>query len=177
MADDPAVEPRTDPRSEPPTGRMNDTPVHEREIPSEDDSPDGPVASRSDVTDCTQRGGAGRVRQYLTAGTVPETMVDRLTSARDSVQRASDMTDDATVREQLHSVDRGLMELTESSETAEGARDGVSTEADVPRGVDLEEIEEKLVDLIDATDGVAREHVQDARDAVDDYRQTYTRDW
>lgn len=101
-------------------------------------------------------------------------MADRLASARDAVRRASDETDDATVREQLRSIDEGLRELTED----EGPVDvGPSTEGDEPHGDDLEEIEAKLAGLADEAGGAARGHVEDARDAIDAYRRAYTRDW
>jgi hypothetical protein len=38
-------------------------------------------------------------------------MVSRLAIARDTVKSASERTDDATVREQLHSIDRALVAL------------------------------------------------------------------
>lgn len=101
-------------------------------------------------------------------------MNDNLASARDAVQRAGDATDDATVREQLRSIDEGLMEMTESEEAPEGE---ASTTGDHPHGDALEEIEAKLASLAGELDRPARERVEDARDHIDAYRRTYTRDW
>lgn len=101
-------------------------------------------------------------------------MPDHLDSARDAVQRASEETDDETVREQLRSIDEGLVELTERSETTD---DGVKTSGEHPHGGELETVEERLAELADAVDGAARDHVTDARDAIDAYRRAYTRNW
>ncbi len=101
-------------------------------------------------------------------------MVERLAGAREAVQRASDVTDDATVRKQLRSIEEGLMEMTERGETVD---DEAKTEGDVPGGDDLEEVEAKLAGLVDETDGAARRHVEDARNAIDAYRVAHTRDW
>lgn len=101
-------------------------------------------------------------------------MPEHLDSARHAVQRASEETDDPTVREQLRSIDEGLKEMTHHSETTD---DGVSTSGEDPHGGELESVEERLVDLSDATDGAARTHVQEARDAIDAYRREFVRDW
>jgi hypothetical protein len=101
-------------------------------------------------------------------------MADRLASAREAVRRASDVSDDSTVREQLRSIDQGLREMTEASETT---TDDVSTEGDVPHGEELRTVEEKIVGLADRADDEARAHLEDARDAIDDYRRSYARDW
>lgn len=101
-------------------------------------------------------------------------MADDLSRARDAVRRAADAADAAEVREQLRSIDEGLMELTESS-TEEGSP--AKTAGDVPDGERLERIEETLVGLASRTDGRTREALEDARDHVDAYRRTHARDW
>lgn len=95
-------------------------------------------------------------------------MSDQLARAREAVGRASDTADD-TVREQLRSLDEGLMELTGGDKTQES---DTTTEGDR-----LEEIEAKLAGLMDETDGDTRAHIEDARDYIDEYRRTFTRDW
>ena len=98
-------------------------------------------------------------------------MVDRLARASAAVRRGSEVTDDATVREQLRSIEEGLHELTEADETAD---DGVSTRASVPNEDELEAVEEKLVDLSDEAEGTTRRHLETARDAIDAYRRANT---
>ena len=110
-------------------------------------------------------------------------MVDRIERAREDVQRASDLTEDRIVREQLQSIDEGLEEMTHSSaedvsdtdhEEAGGA---VKTEGDVPHGDELQQVEAKLAALGDDAEGRARELIQDARDRIDGFRRRNTRDW
>lgn len=100
-------------------------------------------------------------------------MADRLASAREAVRRAADAVDDAALREQLRSIDEGLREMTED----EGPIDvGPSTEGDVPRGDDLDEVEAKLGGLAAETGGAARGHVEDALAAIVAYRRASPRD-
>lgn len=94
-------------------------------------------------------------------------MVDQLARARESIRRAADRSDEETVREQLRSIDLGLMEETESA----------STEGDRPVGDQLEQVEKKLAGLAERTDGAVNEDVREARDAIDAYRRAHTRDW
>lgn len=91
-------------------------------------------------------------------------MVDRIADARRVVAEASDVVDDATVREQLHSVDRGLAAVADEP-------------ADAEKGERLESVEAKLVGLGDEVDGDAAEYVATARDLLDDYRRDRTKDW
>lgn len=110
-------------------------------------------------------------------------MTDRLERAREDVQRASDLTDDDSVREQLQSIDVGLKEMTHSqsedvSDTDRSEEDGdVTTEGDVPGGDELQQVEAKLAALADEADGRPRELIRDARDQLDAYRRAVTRDW
>jgi len=94
-------------------------------------------------------------------------MVSSIAIARDAVQSASDRTDDATVREQLRSVDEALEDLsgdeTLPDETEEGAR--------------LEELEAELVKLGNHTDGAVHEQLEVARDSLDRYRREHAPDW
>lgn len=94
-------------------------------------------------------------------------MEDRLASARDAVEKASELTDDSNVREQLDSIERGLDSLS-----GEAAPDD-----DAEEGDRLEEVERQLVELGDETDDLAAEHVQTARDRIDEFRRDRARDW
>lgn len=91
-------------------------------------------------------------------------MVDRIADARRVVAEASDAVDDATIREQLHSVDRGLAAVADEP-------------ADAEKGDRLESVEAKLVGLGDEVEGDAAEYVATARDLLDDYRRERTQDW
>lgn len=110
-------------------------------------------------------------------------MTDHLERAREDVRRASDVTDDETVREQLRSIDEGLKEITHSSAEASldtdrsDERSRTTTEGDDPHGGDLKDVEAKLAGLGDDVEGTPRALVQDARDRIDDYRRQVTRDW
>ena len=99
-------------------------------------------------------------------------MADELSRAREAVQRASESADDADLRKHLRSIDEGLMEMTAESEP-----DEARTSGDEPHGENLEEIESKLAGVLSETDGRTREQLQSARDAIDAYRRTTTRDW
>lgn len=92
-------------------------------------------------------------------------MVDRITEARRLVATASDDTDDATVREQLHSIDEGLEVLeTEPDDAVKGDR--------------LEEVEAKLVGLGDELDDDHVHHlVENARNHVDAFRRDKAQNW
>ena len=110
-------------------------------------------------------------------------MTDQLERAREDVQRAADVTDDATVQKQLHAIDEGLEEMTHSSgedvSSTDSQEEGgaVKTEGDVPRGDELQQVEAKLAALGDDAEGRTRELIRDARDRLDGYRRTVTRDW
>lgn len=78
-----------------------------------------------------------------------------LDAAREHVQRASDAAG-GTVREQLQSVDEGLMELTGGNETRD----------EEPRDDRLAELADKLDGLADRVDGTTRREVASARDHV-----------
>ena len=94
-------------------------------------------------------------------------MVSRLAIARDAVQSASERTDDATVQEQLHSIDRALAGLS-GEETIDD---------DVEEGDRLEQLEHQLVKLGDDTDGVVQRQLAVARDNLDRFRQEHAPDW
>lgn len=92
-------------------------------------------------------------------------MVDRIAAARRLVATASDETDDATVREQLHSVDEGLAAVSERAD-------------DATEGERLEEVEAKLVGLGDEVDEEdVHQRVQDARDHLDAFRREEAQNW
>lgn len=93
-------------------------------------------------------------------------MVDRITEARRLVDEASDVTDDATVQEQLHSIDEGLGVLADEPD-------------DAVKGDRLEEVEAKLVGLGDELDDEDRVHhlVENARNHVDAFRREKAQNW
>lgn len=93
-------------------------------------------------------------------------MIDQLSVARQSIQRASETTDNAAVREQLDSLDEGLMELTDEQTTQES-----DPTSEVDR---LTPIEEKLVGLLETTSGATETQIEEARDAIDIFRQEHT---
>jgi len=94
-------------------------------------------------------------------------MVSRLAIARDAVQTASERTDDATVHEQLQSIDQALA----------GLSDEATLDDDLQEGDRLEEVEHQLVKLGDHTDGVVQRQLRVARDNLDRYRQEHAPDW
>jgi hypothetical protein len=94
-------------------------------------------------------------------------MMSRLAIARDAVQSASERTDDATVREPLHSIDRALAGLS-GEETLDD---------DVEEGDRLEELEHRLVKLGDHTGGTVQRQLVVARDNLDRFRQERAPDW
>lgn len=92
-------------------------------------------------------------------------MAERIKTARRLVAAAADETDDATVREQLHSVDDGLGAVAEAPDGAE-------------KGDRLEEIERKLVALgDDVEDDAVHERLEDVRDLLDAYRRDDAPNW
>lgn len=91
-------------------------------------------------------------------------MVDRISEARRLVDRASDETDDETVREQLRSISEGLATLEEHHGDPE------------QQGERLEQVESKLVALANTTDEEV-ERIAEVRDFVDAYRRDRARDW
>lgn len=110
-------------------------------------------------------------------------MSHELERAREDVQRAGDLAENETVREQLRSIDEGLKEMTHSSkedasDTDERETDGdATTEGDRPRGDQLQQVEATLAGLEDDADGRAGSLIRDARDELDEYRRRRTRDW
>lgn len=104
---------------------------------------------------------------------------DQLEAARKAVRRASDNADESDVRNQLQSIDEGLGELdnekeTQPSDTGEQKTKETAASAEGDR---LQQVEEKLAGLLDRTDGAAQEEIEEARDAIDTYRQEHTQDW
>jgi len=94
-------------------------------------------------------------------------MVDRIEEARRLVDEASAVTDDATVQEQLHSVDEGLGVLADEPD-------------DAVKGDRLAEVEAKLVGLGDETDDDEdRVHhlLENARNHVDEFRREKAQNW
>ncbi|SFS10836.1 hypothetical protein SAMN05216559_3817 [Halomicrobium zhouii] len=93
-------------------------------------------------------------------------MVDRIAEARKLVEEASDVTDDATVQEQLHSIDEGFAVLADEPD-------------DAVKGDRLEEVEAKLVGLGDELDDEDRVHhlIENARDHVDAFRREKAQNW
>lgn len=110
-------------------------------------------------------------------------MADQIDQAREDVQRAAEVTDDAVVQKQLLSIDEGLEEMTHSAQEDVSGTDrqeeggAVKTEGDDPHGNQLQEVEAKLAELGDETDEQARSLIQDARDQLDGYRRQKTQDW
>lgn len=92
-------------------------------------------------------------------------MVDRIREARRIVSEAADETEQATVREQLHSIERGLAAVAEEPDDGE-------------KGDRLEEIEATIVGLDDETEPDAiRDELADVRDLIDAYRRDRAQDW
>ena len=92
-------------------------------------------------------------------------MVDRIEEARTLVDEASADTDDATVQEQLHSIDEGLAVLADEPD-------------DAVKGERLERVEAKLVGLGDETDDDRVLHlIENARDHVDAFRREKAQNW
>lgn len=94
-------------------------------------------------------------------------MQPRLRQAREAVESASQLTDDATVHEQLNSIDRALGDLS-----GKEALDDSTEEGDR-----LEDIERQLVELGNGADGLAKQHIETARDHLDEFRRVRAPDW
>ena len=94
-------------------------------------------------------------------------MVDRIEEARKLVAEASDATDDATVQEQLHSIDEGLEVLADEPD-------------DAVKGDRLEQVEAKLVGLgdeVDDDEGRVHHLLENARNHVDAFRRDKAQNW
>ena len=92
-------------------------------------------------------------------------MVDRIEEARRLVDTASEDTEDATVREQLHSIDEGLAVVADEPD-------------DAVKGDRLEEVEAKLVGLGDEVDDDHVLHlIENARNHVDAFRRDKAQNW
>lgn len=94
-------------------------------------------------------------------------MEPSLRAAGDAVRSASELTDDATIHEQLSSIDEGLATLTGAD-----APEDVVTEGDR-----LEEVERQFVQIGNDTEGVVEEHLQVAPDHIDAFRREYAPEW
>lgn len=92
-------------------------------------------------------------------------MHDQLSVAREAIQRASDTTDEADVREQLHSIDEWMADLTDSDEPEE-YDESIETDR-------VEQVEEKLEGLLDETDDTTRKELEEARDAIEVFREEH----
>ncbi|MFC7157363.1 hypothetical protein ACFQPA_18195 [Halomarina halobia] len=89
-------------------------------------------------------------------------MADRPTRIREELQRASDTAnEDRDVREQLRSLDEGLMELV----------GGDKTEDEPPHEDRLAELEEKLAGLRDRSEGETSGHIRNAERLLGEYRE------
>lgn len=104
---------------------------------------------------------------------------DQLEAARKAVRRASDNADERDVQNQLKSIDEGLGELDNEKETQPSEPGEQKTRQTDPaeEGDRLQEVEKKLAGLLDQTDGAAQTEIEEARDAIDTYRQEHTQDW
>lgn len=87
-------------------------------------------------------------------------MSELLRQARTEIDTASGHAD-STIREQLRSIDEGLLELLE----------GDKTDSEVPPETDeLRELESKLAGLEDQTNEQTRQHIETAREHLLAYR-------
>lgn len=87
-------------------------------------------------------------------------MSELLRQARTEIDQASEHAD-STVREQLRSIDEGLLELIEGDKIA----------SDVPpETAELRELESKLADLEDQTNEQTRQYIETAREYLLAYR-------
>lgn len=89
-------------------------------------------------------------------------MTDQVKRARDELTRARE-TAVRDVREQLDSIDEGLMELVGGDKTRES----------LPHDDRLAELVKKLDGLHDQAEGETRTHIESARELIDGYRQTH----
>lgn len=96
-------------------------------------------------------------------------MADHLRRAREAVESAAAIVDESKsdIHRQLNSIDEGLETL----------RGDDAPDDDYERGDRLEEIEDKLVDLGNKTEGETETYLQDARDHIDEYRRESAQDW
>lgn len=94
-------------------------------------------------------------------------MEPRLRRAREAVESASNATEDATIHEQLESIDVALADLSGSA----------TLDDDAEEGDRLEEIERQLVELGNDADGPAKRHIETARDLLDEFRRVRAQDW
>jgi len=92
-------------------------------------------------------------------------MDPRLADARDAVDSARTITDEAEAREQLASIREGLE--TVANEPADDERTGDR----------LEEIERQLVELGNDVEGLTMSHLETARDQLDAYRRESAPEW
>lgn len=83
-------------------------------------------------------------------------MSELLRQARTEIDQASDHAD-STVREQLRSIDEGLLELLEGDKTASEAP---------PETAELRELESKLAGLEAQTNEQTRQHIETAREQL-----------
>ncbi|WP_436930867.1 DUF7553 family protein [Halosimplex halobium] len=101
-------------------------------------------------------------------------MHDRLARARDAVDEAREITDDATAVEQLASVRQGIERIDDA--LADGAADeGAVTDPEA--GERLESIERQLGALADDVDDLTVSHLTTARDQLDAFRRESAPDW
>lgn len=87
-------------------------------------------------------------------------MSEILRRARMEIDQASDHAD-STVREQLRSIDEGLLELIEGEKTVSDAP---------PETTELRELESKLAGLEEQTNEQTRQHIETAREHLLAYR-------
>ncbi|WP_135366508.1 DUF7553 family protein [Halosimplex halophilum] len=101
-------------------------------------------------------------------------MHDRLARARDAVDEAREITDDATAMEQLASVRQGIERVDDA--LADDAADEGEV-ADPEAGDRLESIERQLGTLADDVDDLTVSHLSTARDQLDAFRRESAADW
>lgn len=89
----------------------------------------------------------------------------RLAEARDAIDAARELTEDASAEEQLDSIHDGLQSVD----------DDRLDEAQV--GDRLEELERQIVTLGNDVEDLASSHLQTARDQIDAYRRESAPEW
>ncbi|ELZ19903.1 hypothetical protein C475_21434 [Halosimplex carlsbadense 2-9-1] len=101
-------------------------------------------------------------------------MHDRLAKARDAIDEARTLADDAAVVEQLASVRQGVERLDD----ALGDGTAATGNLDAPEaGERLGSIERQIVSLADEVDGLVASHLSTARDEIDAFRRESAPDW
>lgn len=100
-------------------------------------------------------------------------MHEHLEEARDAVDEAKQITDNANAQQQLASIREGLETLDDS---ARDDPDGNPLE-DPQVGDRLESVERQLTQLGEDVESLTRSHLQTARDHIDAYRREYAPDW